>query len=100
MKNLFQISGFLAVILLLSIIFLFFSLVGFLGAIIISILILSVLVVPVTFIWSKITGESYDRVCDNSEIVYQLNRVGKWSIVALTGFLIISGIYMLIFNHF
>ena len=97
MKNFFQISGFLAVILILSIIFLFFSLVGFLGVVIISILTLSVLVVPITFIWSKITGESYDRVCDNSEIVYQLNRVGKWSFATLSGFIILYGIYMLIF---
>ena len=51
----------------------------FFGSIALIILyVLGLLIVPVTFGWAKLTGESYDRICDNSQIVYTLNQVGKW----------------------
>ena len=46
-----------------------------------SVAIFSAAVVPLTWIWGLITGQSYDRVCDNSEVIYKLNQIGKWTIV-------------------
>lgn len=45
-----------------------------------SLAIFSAAVVPLTWIWGLISGQSYDRVCDNSEIIYKLNQIGKWTI--------------------
>jgi len=45
-----------------------------------SVAIFSAAVVPLTWVWGLITGQSYDRVCDNSEIIYRLNQIGKWTI--------------------
>jgi hypothetical protein len=47
----------------------------------VSVAILAALIVPLTWIWGVLTGQSYDRVCDNSEIVYRLNQLGKWTLV-------------------
>ena len=46
-----------------------------------SVAIFSAAVVPLTWMWGLITGQSYDRVCDNSEIIYRLNKIGQWTIV-------------------
>ena len=45
----------------------------------IAVALLSIAIVPLTWIWGLLTGQSYDRVCDNSEIIYKLNQFGKWS---------------------
>jgi len=45
-----------------------------------AVAIASAAVVPITWLWGLLTGQSYDRVCDNSEIVYRLNQLGKWTI--------------------
>jgi len=45
-----------------------------------AVAIASAAVVPITWLWGLMTGQSYDRVCDNSEIVYRLNQLGKWTI--------------------
>jgi hypothetical protein len=47
-------------------------------------------IVPLTWIWGLLTGQSYERVCDNSEILYQLNRIGKWTILLLIALFIIK----------
>ena len=47
-------------------------------------------VVPLTWIWGLLTGQSYERVCDNSEIVYKLNQIGKWTLLILIALLIIK----------
>jgi hypothetical protein len=51
------------------------------GTVFIAVAILSALIVPLTWVWGYFTDQSYDRVCDNSEILYQLNQVGKWTLV-------------------
>jgi len=51
------------------------------SSVLISIAIISAAIVPITWIFAKISGQSYDRVCDNSQIVYKLNQVGKWTLV-------------------
>lgn len=47
-------------------------------------------VVPLTWIWGLLTGQSYERVCDNSEIVYRLNQIGKWTLLVLIALLILK----------
>lgn len=59
----------------------------------IAIAVIAALIVPVTFLYGLATRQSYNRVCDNSEIIYQLNRIGKWTIVSLIG---IGVIYLLL----
>lgn len=46
---------------------------------------MSVLVLGTTWVYSLFSGQTYDRVCDNSEIVYQLNNIGKWVSVITIG---------------
>jgi len=60
---------------------LFLILVILFSGVFIAIAIMSAAIVPVTWLFGVFTGQSYDRVCDNSEIVYRLNQVGKWTIV-------------------
>ena len=47
----------------------------------VAVAVLSAAIVPLTRIWGLLTGQTYDRVCDNSEVVYKLNQIGKWTIV-------------------
>lgn len=53
-------------------------------------------IVPLTWIWGLLTGQSYDRVCDNSEIVYKLNQLGKWTIAIGLAILLIYLIYIIV----
>jgi hypothetical protein len=54
----------------------------------VAIAIVAAMIVPLTWTWGLITGQSYDRVCDNSEFIYQLNQIGKWTLVIGLGFLL------------
>ncbi len=54
----------------------------------VAIAIVAAMIVPLTWIWGLITDQSYDRVCDNSEFIYQLNQIGKWTLVIGLGFLL------------
>ena len=47
----------------------------------IAVCFLSVLIVPLTWIYSKIAGQSYYFTIDQSQILYKLNKIGQWSIV-------------------
>ena len=62
-----------------------------------SLAIASAAIVPLTWIWGLLTGQSYDRVCDNSEIVYKLNQLGKWTITIGFAILIVYFIYLILF---
>ena len=66
------------------------------GTVFIAVAIMSALIVPLTWGWGLLTDQSYDRVCDNSEIVYQLNQFGKWTIVICVALLLLCGIIHLI----
>jgi hypothetical protein len=55
----------------------------------VAIAIVAAMIVPLTWIWGLITDQSYDRVCDNSEFIYQLNQIGKWTLVIGLGFLMV-----------
>lgn len=58
-----------------------------------AVAIASAAVVPITWLWGLMTGQSYDRVCDNSEIVYRLNQLGKWTIFIGIAFTFIGLIF-------
>ncbi len=64
-------------------------------ALFISIAALSAFIVPLTYLYGLATGQSYDRVCDNSEILYKLNQLGKWALVVLTA----TGFVYLLFHY-
>lgn len=42
---------------------------------------LSMAIVPLTWIYSKVVGRSYNFVMDQSEIIYKLNKFGQWSLM-------------------
>lgn len=50
--------------------------------------ILSIIAVPITYFYSLTTGQSYSQVCDSSNIIYNLNRIGKYSFIILLSILI------------
>ena len=62
-----------------------------------SVAIFSAAVVPLTWMWGLITGQSYDRVCDNSEIIYRLNKIGQWTIVIGVGVSLIGLVFFCVF---
>jgi hypothetical protein len=53
--------------------------------------IVSMLIVPLTWIYAKIVGQSYNFTIDQSNMLYKLNKFGQWS-------LLIGG--SLLFVHF
>ena len=59
------------------------------GYILVALCVLGALIVPLTYVWGLMTNQSYDRVCDNSEIVYKLNQVGKWTLLISLGMFVI-----------
>jgi hypothetical protein len=88
MFNKINTNNIISLILLLILVILAFG-----GIILIAIALMSALIVPLTFLWGLITGQSYDRVCDNSEFIYRLNQYGKWSLLIGFG---IALIYFLV----
>ena len=62
-----------------------------------AVAIASAAVVPITWFWGILTGQSYDRVCDNSEIVYKLNQLGKWTIFISIAFTFIGLVFYCLF---
>lgn len=59
------------------------------GSILVALCVLGALIVPLTYVWGLMTNQSYDRVCDNSEIVYKLNQLGKWTLLISLGMFVI-----------
>jgi len=58
--------------------------------ILIGLAVLSMLIVPITWIYSKIVGQSYNFTIDQSNILYKLNIFGQWSLIL--------GLSLIIFN--
>lgn len=90
-KNIPSLSTSLSILVLLVIgVLIFFS------SVFIVLAVLSMAIVPLTWLWGLVTGQSYDRVCDNSELVYQLNQFGKISLSVGIGLLAIYFILKMI----
>jgi len=43
--------------------------------------IFSMLIVPLTWIYAFVMGQSYSYTIDQSDILYKLNKFGQWSFV-------------------
>jgi hypothetical protein len=65
---------------LFAVIILFFSIQAFIG-----IAILSMMIVPLTLLYCKMSNRSYNSVLDSSETLYRLNKFGQWSILFVVG---------------
>lgn len=90
-KNIPSLSTSLSILVLLVIgVLIFFS------SVFIALAVLSMAIVPLTWLWGLATGQSYDRVCDNSELVYRLNQFGKISLSVGIGLLAIYFILKMI----
>lgn len=63
--------------------------------ILISIAILSMLIVPITWVYSKMVDRSYNSVIDSSDMLYKLNKFGQWSLVIFGSIFLI---YFIILN--
>jgi len=59
-----------------------------------SIAFLSMLIVPITWAYSQLTGQTYHFVIDQSDMLYKLNIFGQWALL-VGGALIIFGLFFL-----
>jgi uncharacterized paraquat-inducible protein A len=95
MKRYLNIGLTFIVFLIVGILLLIFSLATIIFTASVAVAVASLLVVLLTFVYGLLTNQSYDRVCDNSEILYRLNKIGRWSFVVSFGFFLVYGIYFL-----
>jgi hypothetical protein len=47
----------------------------------IAIALVSILIVPLTWLYAKLSGQSYNFTIDQSNILYKLNNFGQWSLL-------------------
>ena len=66
------------------------------GLLVVIISTLAACVVPFTWLYSKIVGLSYAHVCDSSEMVYQLNKIGRWTLVIYLGCMLVCTLHRII----
>ena len=82
--RLFRLVGFLMFLILL------FSIQIFIGLVI-----LSFMVVPITFIYSMIVGRSYNSVIDSSGFLYRINKIGHYAFIALVCLILFYSLILL-----
>jgi len=63
----------------------------------IGVAILSALVVPFTYLYARLVGQSYNSLIDSSGMLYKLNKLGQWTIICLAG---IAIFYLMLFIYF
>ncbi len=80
----------------LLIVFILLMMVLFSG-LFIALAIAAAAIVPLIWFLGLLTGQSYDRVCDNSEIVYKLNQLGKWTIAIGIAVILVYIIFLILF---
>lgn len=56
-----------------------------------------VIVSLLTWLYANVTEQSYDFICDQSEILYKVNQVGKWT--ATITFLLVASVSILFFIY-
>jgi hypothetical protein len=49
--------------------------------ILVALTIVSMAIVPLTWIYAKIAGQSYNFTIDKSNMLYKLNKFGQWSLL-------------------
>ena len=47
----------------------------------IAIALVSILIVPLTWLYAKLSGQSYNFTIDQSNMLYKLNNFGQWSLL-------------------
>jgi hypothetical protein len=55
--------------------------------------VISSLIVPLTYIWSLVSGQSYEMACHSSDFVWKMNQWGK---ISLSLIVIITLIYIIV----
>jgi len=81
-------NSLLKLIVFLMLIALIFAIKIFIG-----LAILSILIVPLTFIYSLTSGRSYNSIIDSSNILYKLNKFGQWSMIVSSAILLFYFIF-------
>jgi hypothetical protein len=56
---------------------------------------LSMLIVPVTWAYAQLSGQSYSYTIDQSNILYKLNILGQWSLIIGGSILLLGGLFFL-----
>jgi len=59
-----------------------------------SLALVSMLIVPATWVYAQLTGQSYNFVIDQSNMLYKLNIFGQWAIVIGGSLLLLSLLYI------
>lgn len=68
---------------ILAIFFLFFAI-----NLLFGIWIISLMIVPITWLWSKLIGKNYYVVIDSSNMLYKLNVFGQWAWLISIGLMV------------
>ena len=79
----------LFLILLIVLVFVFQAFIAF--------AIVSMFIVPLTYLYSLVIGRSYNFVIDQSNILYKMNKLGQWSIVICWSYLLVRYLYPYIY---
>lgn len=61
----------------------------------IALVFLSMAIVPLTWAYAQLMGQSYSFTIDQSEILYRLNILGQWSLVIGGGILLLGMFFFL-----
>jgi hypothetical protein len=59
-----------------------------------SLALVSMLIVPTTWVYAQLTGQSYNFVIDQSDMLYKLNIFGQWALVIGGSLLLLSLLYI------
>lgn len=69
-----------------------FILIIFAIKIFIGLIIMSIIIVPITYLYCRLTGRSYHSVMDSSELLYRANKWGQGAIIVLIAIGIFYGV--------
>lgn len=52
---------------------------------------LSIMIVPLTWVYAQLMGQSYSYTIDQSNLLYKLNILGQWSLIIGGGLFLLFG---------
>ena len=47
----------------------------------VALAVVSMLIVPLTWLYAKVVGQSYNFTIDQSDMLYKLNKFGQWALL-------------------
>jgi hypothetical protein len=62
-----------------------------------ALVVLSMMIVPLTWVYAKLNDQSYSFTIDQSDMLYKLNIIGQWSILIFGS---ISLFYFILYGIF